>query len=262
MRGKEKNFTKIPANRFEQKTGNNNNGFIEWDATTGIIVSDSGGIYSIRNPIFDKQSIEYGDSAFLAERKHELKTRESIISYKKPENKYEEIWDYSTKTAIKITQNPQTGEQTRTSYIGTFGNAAMKIRKIEKRSIDAKDWKMFVNKVYDADGDIIREKDSLGTLREWKYEYIRGTKEMVSYSENSIPRILKKFNNNGKLEKILRLTPQGEEQEVFERDLKRFYLNGTLYKDEEYLSGKIQRVILYDNNEKQIINLSDLLQNS
>lgn len=261
MRGKEKNFTKIPANRFEQKTGNNNNGFIEWDATTGIIVSDSGGTYAIRNPIFDKQSIEYGDSAFLAERKHELKTRESIISYKKPENKYEEIWDYSTKTAIKITQNSQTGEQTRTSYIGTFGNAAMKIRKIEKRSIDAKDWKMFVNKVYDADGDIIREKDSLGTLKEWKYEYIRGTKEMVSYSENSIPRILKKFNNNGKLEKILRLTPQGEEQEVFERDLKRFYLNGTLYKDEEYLSGKIQRVILYDNNEKQIINLSDLLQN-
>ena len=257
----EKPSASVSINKFEQQTGEVNNGFIEWDATTGIIVADSGGEYAVRNPIFDKYSPEYMDSVFIADRKREMRTKESRISYKRPEHKYHDIWDYSLRTAIKMTQDPNTGEQTRTSYIGAFGNAAMKIRKIEKRNIGEKDWKMFVNRVYDADGDILREKDSLGILKEWKYEYIKGTKEMISYLENSIPHILKKFNNNGKLEKILRLTPKGEEQEIFDGDLKRFYLNGVLYKEEEYLSGKIQRVILYNNNEKQIININDLLQN-
>ena len=34
----------VPINKFEQKIGEDNKGFIEWDATTGIIVSDSGNI--------------------------------------------------------------------------------------------------------------------------------------------------------------------------------------------------------------------------
>ena len=157
----------VPINKFEQKIGEDNKGFIEWDATTGIIVSDSGGEYAVRNPIFDKYSSEYTDGVFVADRKREMKTKESRISYKKPENKYAEVWDYSLRTAVKIEQNPHTGEQTRTSYIGTPGNASMKVRKIEKMLPGESEWKLFLAKAYDDKGNIIREIDGQGSLKEF-----------------------------------------------------------------------------------------------
>ena len=141
-------FANVPINKFEQRIGEDNKGFIEWDATTGIIVSDSGGEYAVRNPIFDKYSTEYGEDYFVTSRKREIKTKESRISYKKPENKYAEVWDYSLRTAIKIEQNPHTGEQTRTSYIGTPGNASMKIRKIEKRISNKTNWSIISTRIY------------------------------------------------------------------------------------------------------------------
>ena len=107
----------VSINKIEQQTGSENNGFIEWDATTGIIVSDNGGEYAVRNPIFDKHSPEYGEDLYVASRKREMRTKESRISYKEPKNKYSDIWEYSLRTAVKITQDPNTGEQTRTSYI-------------------------------------------------------------------------------------------------------------------------------------------------
>lgn len=77
-------FANVPINKFEQRIGEDNKGFIEWDATTGIIVSDSGGEYAVKNPIFDKYSTEYGDDYFVTSRKREIKTKESRISYKSP----------------------------------------------------------------------------------------------------------------------------------------------------------------------------------
>ena len=59
-------FANVPINKFEQRIGEDNKGFIEWDATTGIIVSDSGGEYAIRNPIFDKYSTEYKENKRIA----------------------------------------------------------------------------------------------------------------------------------------------------------------------------------------------------
>lgn len=53
-------YASVSINKIEQQTGSGNNGFIEWDATTGIIVSDSGGEYAVRNPIFDKHSPNMG----------------------------------------------------------------------------------------------------------------------------------------------------------------------------------------------------------
>ena len=99
-----------------------------------------------------------------------MRTKESRISYKKPENKYPDIWDYSLRTAVKITQDPNTGEQTRTSYIGTPGNASMKIRKIEKKLPNGGEWEMELSRIYDSNGNLIREIDGTGNLKELIYD--------------------------------------------------------------------------------------------
>lgn len=166
----EKASANVPINKFEQRIREDNKGFIEWDATTGIIVSDSGGEYAVRNPIFDKYSTEYGDDYFVTSRKREIKTKESRISYKKPENKYAEIWDYSLRTAVRIEQNPHTGEQTRTSYIGTPGNASMKIRKIEKKISNKTNWNIISTRIYNNNGNIIRENYGNGNIKEFIYD--------------------------------------------------------------------------------------------
>ena len=186
-------FANVSINKFEQRIGEDNNGFIEWDAGTGIIVSDSGGEYAVRNPIFDKYSSEYGDDYFVTSRKREIKTKESRISYKKPENKYAEIWDYSLRTAVKIEQNPHTGEQTRTSYIGTPGNASMKVRKIEKMLPGESEWKLFLAKAYDDKGNIIREIDDARNIKEWVYD---GNK-IVSIKKNGTELYCMKYLGDG-----------------------------------------------------------------
>ena len=172
----------VSINKFEQKTREDNNGFIEWDATTGIIVSDSGGEYAVRNPIFDKYSTEYGDDYFVTSRKREMKTKESQISYKKPENKYAEVWDYSLRTAVKIVQNPHTGEQTRISYIGTFGNSSMKVRKVEKKFVCEKDWQVLFINSYNESGKLVRRLYENGDIQEMCYidvnEYSYETKKV------------------------------------------------------------------------------------
>lgn len=165
----EKPSVSVSINKFEEQTGEVSNGFIEWDATTGIIVEDSGGEYAVRNPIFDKHSPEYMDNVFVADRKREMKTKESRISYKKPENKYAEVWDYSLRTAVKITQDPNTGEQTRTSYIGTPGNASMKVRKIEKKTSNETNWNIISTRIYNNNGNIIRENYGNGNIKEFIY---------------------------------------------------------------------------------------------
>ena len=160
--------TKVSTNKLTQVRSGNECGFISWDATSGIIISDSGGEYAVRNPLIDKSSPEY--AAYEIYRKHSSRTQESRISYKKPEYKYAEIWDYSTRNAIKITQDPNTGEQTRTSYIGNPGNASMKVRKIEKMSPEESKWKLFHAKAYNYKGLLIREINSRGDIKEFMYD--------------------------------------------------------------------------------------------
>lgn len=164
----ETSTAKVPVNRFEQSLGGNNVGYIEWDATSGIILSDSGGEYAVRNPLKDKHNPEY--DGYETYRKRNVRTPESRISYKKPENKYAEIWDYSLRTVVKITQNPNSGKQTRTSYIGTPGNVSMKIRKIEKKLPNGGDWKMELARIYNSNGNLIREIDGTGNLKEFIYD--------------------------------------------------------------------------------------------
>ncbi len=159
---------KVIANRLEQVNKNSGlTGYIEWDATTGMIISDSGGEYSVRNPLYDKNSSEYYNSEFKNDRRHNNSTMEVTIAYKKPENPYAEIWDYSVRQAIKITQNPSTGEKTRTMYIGSPGKASMKVRKIEKMAAGESEWKTQLTRLFNPNGDLIRESDSEGNIREY-----------------------------------------------------------------------------------------------
>ena len=242
----EKPSASVSINRFEQQTGEVSNGFIEWDATTGIIVEDSGGEYAVRNPIFDKHSPEYMDNVFIADRKREMKTKESRISYKKPENKYPEIWDYSLRTAVKITQDPNTGEQTRTSYIGTPGNASMKVRKIEKKLPDTNNWKVFTSKFYNDDGYLIREVDGLGNLTEFIYDekgdhwktFKNGHLAFMAYNENIKDDIrFIKENIDGSTTKIVRKEDGIFEVQKFNFDKKKFIIIYNKYKNSLKIGG-------------------------
>lgn len=242
----EKPSASVSINRFEQQTGEVSNGFIEWDATTGIIVEDSGGEYAVRNPIFDKHSPEYMDSVFIADRKREMKTKESRISYKKPENKYAEVWDYSLRTAVKITQDPNTGEQTRTSYIGTPGNASMKVRKIEKKLPDTNNWKVFTSKFYNDDGYLIREVDGLGNLTEFIYDekgdhwktFKNGHLAFMAYNENIKDDIrFIKENIDGSTTKIVRKEDGIFEVQKFNFDKKKFIIIYNKYKNSLKIGG-------------------------
>lgn len=236
----------VPINKFEQKIGEDNKGFIEWDATTGIIVSDSGGEYAVRNPIFDKYSSEYTDGVFVADRKREMKTKESRISYKKPENKYPDIWDYSLRTAVKITQDPNSGEQTRTSYIGTPGNASMKIRKIEKKQPNGGDWKMELARIYDSNGNLIREIDRTGNLKEFIYDekgnhwktLKNGDLVFMAYNENIKDDIrFIKENPDGSTSKIVRREDGIFEIQNLNFDKKRFIVIYNKYKNSLQMGG-------------------------
>lgn len=164
--GKEGN-AEVPVNKFLQKNGDGGEGFIEWDAESGLIMSDSGGEYKVCNTLFDTRN---PDSNGKTTRSFGVNNSESMISYKKPEYKYAQVWGYSSSHAIKTTQDPDTGEETRTSYIGSPGKASMKIRKIEKRLAGEKDWKLTLSKIYDENGNLIREIDADGNLKEFIYD--------------------------------------------------------------------------------------------
>ena len=186
--------TKVSANKLIQVRSGNESGFISWDATTGIIISDSGGEYAVRNPLIDKFSPEY--DTYEIYRKRSGRTQESRISYKKPEYKYAEIWDYSSRNAIKITQDPNTGEQTRTSYIGNPGNASMKVRKVEKKFPNTNNWKIYLTRIYNNEGGIIREIDTVGNIYEWIY-----TDTFGSYLKKKNSTIIQEvlYNQSGKI---------------------------------------------------------------
>lgn len=252
----------VPINKFEQKIGEDNKGFIEWDATTGIIVSDSGGEYAVRNPIFDKYSSEYTDGVFVADRKREMKTKESRISYKKPENKYAEVWDYSLRTAVKIEQNPHTGEQTRTSYIGTPGNASMKIRKIEKKLAGENNWKISLTKAYDDEGNLIREIDNNGNIRSYLYRTLCNTKYKSIY-ENGI--LLEESGIKGdRLVYIFRIINNTSYKTIVKDEEISEYVNDKCIRRVLFSNGKIEKILIYVEEGNPLVfsksNISNLTQ--
>ena len=197
---------KVPINKIEQKHGEDV-GYIEWDASTGVVVSDSGGEYAVYNPIRDKFNGEYMNPKNVESRKPNKIAKDAIIAYKKPEYKYPEMWGYDARTAIKIKQNPQTGELTRIYYIGG-GKAEGRPRKTEKKAYGATEWKTVKTRFYNANGDLIRESDSEGNVREIFYnEKFEKVKTVLNgetiYEMRHLPdgkiEILKKDESNGEM---------------------------------------------------------------
>ena len=197
-RGGKEASAEVTVNRFLQKLGEGGEGFIDWDAESGLIMSDSGGEYEICNPLFDLRN---PDSNGKISRSFGSNTKESRISYKKPECEYAQIWDYSSRSAIKITQDPNTGGQTRTSYIGNPGKASMKVRKIEKKFAGDRDWSLARSKMYDENGNLIREIDGDGNLKTWD-----------SYVTNEYIRKVEKFN--GTIVQDRKIIKQNGDEEV------------------------------------------------
>lgn len=156
-----KRLKKSNLNKIEQKIGRYEEiEYIKWDAQTGTIVSDSGGIYTVKKPL----TIQV-DSATQYSFPQEIE-----ITYKKPEFKYDKIWSYDTKKAIKTIQDPLTGEQTRTYYIGGFGKASMEVRKVEKKPLNKNNWTTEVAKIYNEEGKLIREIYSNGEIKNIQYK--------------------------------------------------------------------------------------------
>ena len=226
----------VPTNKLVQTTGEKTDkAFIEWNAMTGLIISDSGGEYAIRNPLFDKYNLEYNDNAILMDRKRGRPTQESRISYKKPEYNYPEIWDYSIRNAVKVTQDPRTGEQTRISYIGNPGSSSMKIRKIEKKLACEKDWKMLLTKTYDDKGNLIREIDGLGNLKEFLYD----DNNIISIKRNGAELYRMKYLVDG----------MKYEEEMFEDGKIKIYTKGrTKYKIEILSGSDLMKFTLWDGD--------------
>ena len=185
----------------------------------------------IENPEYD---------AYESYRKRSSRTQESRISYKKPEYKYAEIWDYSSRNAIKITQDPNTGEQTRTSYIGNPGNSSMKVRKIERKSASDKDWKINITRTYDDNGNIIREIDNTGNIQEWEYN----GKLLHTIKKNGIIFFLRKYDGSNLI----------EENEILEdRKVKRIFKdNMKLVIEDRFKENRTSYTLWIGNEIKSI----------
>lgn len=203
--------TERSTNKMTIFANGDNVGFLEWDATTGIIISDSGGRYEVSNPKADKYNLEYAN--LKQEKKPAKRTQVSKITYKKPEYIYPEIWEYNSITAIKTIQNPNTGEQTRTFYIAAPGNVSMKIRKIEKKSQNDKDWKIQLLRVYNENGNILREIDGDENLTTFIYDkngkhwktLMNGLLTFMAYNDDkNDPLRFTKKNFDGSVFKIVK----------------------------------------------------------
>ena len=241
-RDDEEYSARVSVNRITQKSSGGNEGYIEWDASTGLIMSDSGGEYAIRNPLFDNMHPEKDEYLFAGDRKRGRATQESRISYKKPEYKYAEIWDYSVRNAIKITQDPNTGEQTRTSYIGTPGNASMRIRKIEKKISKADEWEMQITKAYDDNGNLIREIDKDGNLKEFIYD-----KNGIHWKSLKNRSLIYMAYNTDKRDSLysIRKNCDGQETKIIRNGKEQIELRKSVY-------GEIKSRIIYDKTTGHI----------
>lgn len=265
----ERIYQDVNLNEIEQRIeGHSECEYIKWDAITGIIVSDSAGNYAIRNPLFDKYNPEWNNAIFQDYRRKKLSSQEVSIRYKKPEFEYDELWEYNVSKAIKITQNPLTGEQVRMFYIGSSGGASMKVRKIEKKLIGCKDWITTTTKIYNEDGLIVREILSGNRVKEFRYEpgiekqFIDGKPFKFIIRKNNSTAV-SVFSDNGKKVVELKESPDRIEQSDYSKNygiytlydknaeiyLKRVY--GGIYDIlEETSEGYVRRIKLKPNQKE------------
>ena len=224
--------------------------WLEWESSTGFITADSGGEYAIRNPFLDPLHPDYKNKGITAKRERWNETMDSTILYEKHGKKYPEIWGYDRDGAIKVTQNSNTGEKRRTSYIGAPGPAYMKSRKVEKMIPGQKTWQNEIYRVYDANGRLVRETQP-NILSVFTYDK-EGIRTRENYSNGRL--VSKAFSKNGNLLKTIYFSANGKEVETHygKRDGLNFiekFENGRFIEAKSYYKNWDESTLAYAKSE-------------
>lgn len=111
----------------------------------------------------------------------------------------------------------------------------MKVGKIEKRSIDAKDLKMELTKAYDDNGNVVSEIDNAENIREWFYD----RNNIISIRKNGTELYCMKYLGDGTKYK----------EEIIEGGKIKIYAKGEIkYAIESFFSGDTAKFTLCDGN--------------
>jgi hypothetical protein len=198
--------------------------FIRWDASTGISIEDSSGKYAVYNPYYDPLNSEYSNTQILSDRKRKRGSTHTAVSYLKEGDKYDGLYAYNKRSAIRTSRDPQTGEYTRRSYIGGSGLSFMKIRKVEKRSADASKWTAVYSRIYDNNGNPLRDISDNGSIT----EYVR--------------------DSNGKLLRLLRNGELVQQNDYKDGNLSKLtYISNGIKKEENYESKTGKLLTFFEN---------------
>lgn len=188
------------------------NEYIEWDIKTGIIMSDSSGMYEIGNEKFDElfsTKTSTVKDGWHTRHSHPNTTR---IIYNRENAKYPEIYAYDWENAIKILGNPHSGEVFRYNFIASPGAAFMALRKTEKLNgeITKNKWSFYRVYSYDDLGRLIREIDNEENVI--ITEYFGKSNDVSKISVNDTVTYYKKIEN-GK-EYIYKVSDNGVVSEI------------------------------------------------
>lgn len=207
--------------------------FIRWDASTGIGIEDSNGKYAVYNPYYDPLNSEYSNTQILSDRKRKRGSSHTAVSYLKEGAKYNRLYAYNKRSAVRTYRDEQTGEYTRKSYIGGGGLAFMKTRKVEKRSPYSENWEVVYSRIYDNNGNPLRDIFSNGNIT----EYVRDSKGKLQCLLKNGELIQQNDYKDGNLSKYTYITDGTKKEENYDPEtgkLLTVFENGNLIQENLY----------------------------
>lgn len=174
--------------------------FVEWDAVSGFIVSDSGAFYSIKNDSYDPRVKNTGRKTRISPEK---------VNFKRTsEDGGEQIWAYDWRSGEKIYSDASGLRQIRELVIMAPGASYLKTRKKEMLGADGK-WELVAKYTYDKLGRISRVVQNEG-LSVFSYEEgfysisslndgrkIKGVKQVIRNGDSHLEVNI--FDENGAL---------------------------------------------------------------
>ncbi|WP_308986686.1 hypothetical protein [Thalassobacterium sedimentorum] len=149
--------------------------WIEWEAKSGFIASDSGSSYKVNNDSWDPNIQDAPQSV----------TPTSVEIARLPIGGEEQKWSYGWKSGVRVYTDLATGETVRRTMIMSGGPASGKLRKREVFK-DGK-WVLDRQNSYDPKGRPIRAVHG-DSMRIWKWEDTRDGSEATEYLNGNIVR--------------------------------------------------------------------------
>ena len=162
------------VHRMTQSAGGGES-FIEWSASTGMVMADSGGDYSVGN--------DWSDASHPGFRKEALTPSFSLVKYANKDRPYPDYYYYSWDGLVEITGDGSTGGAINYPKIAAPGKNYGRNRKIEKLSggslaSPGQSWSVLSVYHYDTEGRMIREIDE--------------NKSVINYTYNAAGRLVEK----------------------------------------------------------------------